>query len=593
MEHANTSPVAQLRAALEGARDALATEGDGTGVVGDVLARLSGVELAEFMTLADQVKALAGAAQIRLTAEAAHRGEFTAARRGEGSAQAWVRQHGPSLCQGGAGWVAQLGADVAASNPDGVWGPAGPHAGAYADPDAPEGIVWGRVLTGEIGPALALTALRETARMTDLVEADLLPAATTAMLDYGVARGCAEARRIRPHLIAAYGREGEFDDQEKKLRAGAYLSSPQVADGELTEYRMAMTPEQAARFEAAIEPLSKPAPNDTTGERDLRPAGQRRVEALAAVCGRVAGTDAATADPGGARNTLHVGMNLADLLNHLSTDDDTTSSTTRADTRPETGGAGTAKTAAPGAGTGAGGRTGCGRVLLTRAQATILAPATVRQLACDADLIPIVFGSEGEVLDVGRAVRLFTRAQRRALWHRDRGCTYPGCDVPAGWCQAHHLVHWVDGGPSDLQHAALLCPRHHTQVHDQRLTGTVHPPDEHGRSVTWDLAPGSYDRDLPELLTAIRRVHAKAHATATAARARAVERARLDTGPPDPWASEPPDELITQWVEQWMAEDATRESDSAWTTTDLDDALAILLTEEAHAATSSSITTTT
>ncbi|MFC7485368.1 HNH endonuclease signature motif containing protein [Knoellia pratensis] len=214
---------------------------------------------------------------------------------------------------------------------------------------------------------------------------------------------------------------------------------------------------------------------------------------------------------------------------------------------------------------------------MSRAQATMLSPAIVRQLACDADLIPVVFGSDGEVLDVGRAVRLFTKAQRRALWHRDKGCTYPGCDVPAGWAKAHHLVHWVDGGPTDLEYAALLCQRHHTHVHDKRLVATVHTPDEHGRCVTWDLTPGSYDRELPARLTQIRRERAKQRATA---QQRAAERARLDTGPPDPWIDEPPEHVIQGWVDEWMAEAEALEYESALREAEIDDALATMLDEE-------------
>jgi hypothetical protein len=60
------------------------------------------------------------------------------------------------------------------------------------------------------------------------------------------------------------------------------------------------------------------------------------------------------------------------------------------------------------------------------ATGTILSPQVLRRLACDADLIPHVLGSAGEDLDLGRVVRLFTRAQRRRLLRRDRGCTYPG-----------------------------------------------------------------------------------------------------------------------------------------------------------------------
>ncbi|GAA4119743.1 hypothetical protein GCM10022415_20230 [Knoellia locipacati] len=521
---------ADLRAVLGAARDGLAG-------VGDALATLSGQDLAELMAAADEVAARARAAQVQVTAEAAHRGEFASARRGAGSVHAWVREHAPSLRQGGAGQVAQLAQDVASSTPGGLWSRGGPEAGAYADDGRPEGIVWGRVLTGEVGVGLALTALREVARMRDLLVPEAVPTVTRAILDHGVRRGQAEARRIRPWLVAAYGLEGEFDDQQRRLRGGAFLSSPVVAEGDLTEYRMAMTPDQAARLEAAIGPLSKPCPDPETGAADMPGAGQRRVEALASVLGRVASVEGAAAAPGAASTALHVSMGLAELLAGLAG--------VAGIGRSGSGGGGGSASAGPG-GSGLSGDGG-GCVMGSRAAGTLLAPSVVRQLACDADLIPVVLGADGEVVDLGRATRLYTRAQRRALWHRDGGCTYPGCTAPAAWTQAHHLVHWVDGGPSDLVNAALLCQRHHTLVHDRRLIAAVHPPDEHGRSVTWDLDIGSYDRELKGRLRELR------HARGAPGRGDG-RRVRLDTGPLDGWASVLPEPVLLRLADDLEAE---------------------------------------
>ena len=78
---------------------------------------------------------------------------------------------------------------------------------------------------------------------------------------------------------------------------------------------------------------------------------------------------------------------------------------------------------------------------------TLLGPETVRRLACDAALIPAVLDTDGQLLRLGRTRRAFTSAQIRALWLRDRHCTFPGCHAPATWSDAHHLRHWVDGGP--------------------------------------------------------------------------------------------------------------------------------------------------
>lgn len=90
-----------------------------------------------------------------------------------------------------------------------------------------------------------------------------------------------------------------------------------------------------------------------------------------------------------------------------------------------------------------------------------ISAATARRLAADAELIPVVLGGPSEVLDLGRAQRLFSRAQRRALAVRDGGCVWPGCEAPPGWCEVAHVRPWSRGGPTDLDNGALLCRFHH------------------------------------------------------------------------------------------------------------------------------------
>lgn len=99
-------------------------------------------------------------------------------------------------------------------------------------------------------------------------------------------------------------------------------------------------------------------------------------------------------------------------------------------------------------------------------------PEAIRRLACDAGIVRIVTDGEGQPLDVGRRVRTVTPAIRRALELRDEGCVWPGCDAPASWCDAHHIIHWADGGVTALINLVLLCRKHHTAVHDGK-----HPPD--------------------------------------------------------------------------------------------------------------------
>ena len=83
------------------------------------------------------------------------------------------------------------------------------------------------------------------------------------------------------------------------------------------------------------------------------------------------------------------------------------------------------------------------------------------RLANECDLFTTVFDRHGAILCAGRTERLANRAQRRALAARDGGCSFPGCTRPASWCQAHHVIAWIDGGPTDLDNLALLCGFHH------------------------------------------------------------------------------------------------------------------------------------
>ena len=94
-----------------------------------------------------------------------------------------------------------------------------------------------------------------------------------------------------------------------------------------------------------------------------------------------------------------------------------------------------------------------------------LSVAAVRRLACHAQVIPGVLDSDGMVLDVGRAQRLVTVAIWIALILRDQHCAFPGCTRPPSMCHAHHLTHWIDGGPTSLANLVLLCGEHHRVIH--------------------------------------------------------------------------------------------------------------------------------
>jgi len=95
-----------------------------------------------------------------------------------------------------------------------------------------------------------------------------------------------------------------------------------------------------------------------------------------------------------------------------------------------------------------------------------ISATTARLLAAEANVIPTVLGGAGEVLDLGRARRLFSPAQRQALAERYGGCAFPGCGHPPSYTEAHHLQWWSRGGPTDLANGIPLCSFHHHRIHD-------------------------------------------------------------------------------------------------------------------------------
>jgi hypothetical protein len=467
-----SSAGASLSELLDAARASVA------GIPGG-LWKVSGAELAEVTRALDALGAAVRGATVAVAAEAVVRGETQSSQ--SGSLVAWLWDNAPSLRQGGAKAVAEcvqlvagecrglgalevLASGVVASDPaDAAAGELGATDASRGDGaeqlgegagSTPGQVVSRSVLRGELLPSVAVSVLSEMARLERRLRPETHLTVVSALVSLGRDWGSAQVRRLRPRLLAEYGMPGELQSDHDTLARCVTLSGPIVEDG-LTAYRLVLDPQSAATLEAAIGPLAAPAPNPQTGERDLRSAGQRRACALIEVCRRA--TAAGHQLPGGAKTTLFVTMALSDLRDRL---------------------------------------TGAGTVVGTPAAGVLLAPETVRQLACQAEIVPVVLGSRGEVLDLGTRVRLFTPAQSRALWLRDGGCSFPGCTVPAHWCDAHHIVHWVDGGTTDLANAALLCARHHQIVHRDRLTARVLAPpgDPTQPAVHWDRTPGSYDR---------------------------------------------------------------------------------------------------
>lgn len=294
------------------------------------------------------------------------------------------------------------------------------------------------VLGARVGVRNAAVALAEMdklkPRLGDAAAATMREVIWEALIQVATDHGPKEIRALRDMIIAKYGHQGDFQRRQDQLKDRVSLTQPFDDDG-IAEYRLRLDPEGKEVLEAMLGPLSAPKP--TPGCPDLRSSDQRRAEALIQVCRRAAAAGGAA--PVTTKAQVYVTVAFDDLKNS----------------------------------------TGAGTTLLTGA---LLAPETIRRMACDATIIPIVLGTDSEVLDLGRARRLFTPGMLRAMWLRDRGCTIPGCTAPPHWADAHHLIHWIDGGQTSLTNGALLCGRHHTIAHQRGWTATATTTE-----VTWHL----------------------------------------------------------------------------------------------------------
>jgi hypothetical protein len=101
----------------------------------------------------------------------------------------------------------------------------------------------------------------------------------------------------------------------------------------------------------------------------------------------------------------------------------------------------------------------------TTAFGSPLSAAGARRVACDGSVIRVFLDEHGLPLDVGRAMRVVPPHIRKAVELRDRSCVFAGCSAPKYWCDVHHVLEWMFGGPTSLENSALLCERHHTKVH--------------------------------------------------------------------------------------------------------------------------------
>jgi len=326
------------------------------------------------------------------------------------------------------------------------------------------------VREGSCTLATARAAVQQTARVAEVVPTASREEIQSWFLQLDPSLGFRGVNELTRRIIARYDAD-KLSAEDAKLEGVETLTWRTLPTG-MIRLIADLAPASAAVVRQAVDSLSAPHPareqhagdeevhEDRTADdevpprdvddrastaekvRDERTPGKRRADALLDLVS--AGAKAASGDGTGvgAGATVLLTMGLNDLIDRIN---------------------------------GA-----------TTISGDTLDPAAARRFACDAKLIPMVLGTPSQPLDVGREKRLVTKGMRAAVVHRDRGCTFPGCDRPPGYCEVHHLTPWWAGGVTSLLNSALLCCRHHQIVHRKGYYATVTD-----RGVVWHLVEGA------------------------------------------------------------------------------------------------------
>ena len=121
-----------------------------------------------------------------------------------------------------------------------------------------------------------------------------------------------------------------------------------------------------------------------------------------------------------------------------------------------------------------------------------------RHIACIGVIQRVTMGRDGRIVRIGTEERVFNRHQRRAIALRDGGCVIPGCTVPAGWCEIHHVTEYARGGPTHTDNGVLLCWYHHRfldrsgwQIRMNAGVPELKPPAWHGTDHGWRAVTAS------------------------------------------------------------------------------------------------------
>ncbi|UKF00584.1 HNH endonuclease [Paenarthrobacter nicotinovorans] len=230
------------------------------------------------------------------------------------------------------------------------------------------------------------------------------------------------------------------------------------------------TTEQYETLTTAMNAATNPRLTNTTGttgtgttgpQLDRRSRAQKLLDGLVGACA-VAMTTGKLPSNGGLRPQLTVTIDHHELFQQLT--HTTTSATKETNTPKQPGPRNTVSTG-------------------TATYTGPIHPNTIRKIACDADILPVLLGTDSQILDIGRTTRIFPPHIRKAITARDGGCAFPDCTLPAPWCEAHHITYWSQGGTTGTNNATLLCSHHHHLIHKEHWRITIQ------NGVPWFIPP--------------------------------------------------------------------------------------------------------
>ena len=263
---------------------------------------------------------------------------------------------------------------------------------------------------------------------------------------------CATGAQVE-RLVRAWRQvDREAQPDAEQVRLARRVLSTRVDEDDMLVLRARLTPEVGAVVLRALEAALEQVP--PAAEGDAASSAQRRADALGLVAESALAGGLDPRSPGDRfQVTVHVETETLGCRDAASAAADT-SAETRAIDPPAS------EPAAPAADAAA------GQAVIEQAGGIHVGKEAARRVACDAGLVVLRHGPDGGVLDVGRRTRTLPTALRRALEGRDRNqCQFPGCS--SRHCDAHHVVHWADGGATQLTNLVLLCRFHHRAVHEE------------------------------------------------------------------------------------------------------------------------------